>query len=381
MFELRVVQALFGDCTILAYGQGHALHYILVDGGPKSVYAGFLRPELETIAASDGKLDLVVLTHPDDDHVVGLVDLFKELRSQQLQGTTPLIPVEAVWLNSFDLDAVVAPSMAHIVIPYSPPAEPARSPAGEERADSPLPAHGVAEGMDLRELLAQLAVPVNQGITGDLVTLDAMSGPLSFDGLQLQLIGPTKSNLDRLGREWREWLQQHRPGETQAGAPAAPAAPDLGKSVAPDQSIPNRASVMFAAEYEGRRVLLTGDGRGSDIIRGLERAGLKAKNGSYHVDVLKAPHHGSARNASRKFFRQVTADLYLFSADGTNGNPDLLTLGWLVQTLKEQRRCATLFFTNDAPSVMELRKEFPPALYNYTVEVVPHGQRAGTISL
>ena len=126
--------------------------------------------------------------------------------------------------------------------------------------------------------------------------------------------------------------------------------PTLSKLVAPDQSIPNRSSIMFVAEYDGHRVLLTGDGRGSDLVRGLVRRGLMSKDGVFHVDVLKVPHHGSARNSSRKFFSQVTADTYVFSADGTNGNPDLPTLAWLVQAIKEQRRHATLIFTNKTPT-------------------------------
>jgi hypothetical protein len=163
--------------------------------------------------------------------------------------------------------------------------------------------------------------------------------------------------------------------------PIAPAIPDLSKPVSPDQSIPNRASIMFVAEYDGRRIMLTGDGRSSDIVRGLVRAGLMAKDGVYHVDVLKVQHHGSARNTSRKFFSQVTADTYVFSANGTNGNPDLPTLGWLVQALKEQRRTATLVFTNETPTMAELRKEFPAALYNYRIELAPPQATAFTVAL
>jgi hypothetical protein len=381
MFEIRAVQALFGDSLILAYGQPPKLHYMLIDGGPASVYANALRPELVKIAAAGGTLDLVVLTHADDDHVIGLVELFKELRNQQLRGKPPLIPVEAIWFNSFGFETVMAPSMAHIVIPLPPPAESAGAPTATADPALPQPAQGVAEGMDLRKLLAQLTIPLNQDIPGDLVMLDSAPGPLLFDGLSLTLIGPTKSNLDRLSREWRAWLQKHRPVETPAGVPVAPAIPDLSKPIAPDQSIPNRSSIMFVAEYGGRRVLFTGDGRGSDILRGLIRAGLMTKDGVYHVDVLKVPHHGSARNASRKFFSQVTADTYIFSADGTNGNPDLPTLGWLVQALKEQHRHARLVFTNDTPTVAEMRREFSPTIYNYTVEITPPGQHAYVISL
>jgi glyoxylase-like metal-dependent hydrolase (beta-lactamase superfamily II) len=364
VFELHVVQAMYGDSLLLVYGQPDQLHYMLIDGGPAGVYASHLQRVLTHIAVSGGHLDRVVLTHTDDDHVTGLVDFFAEQRSRQIHNELALPPVDGMWMNSFAFDATVAPSMANIVIPLPPPAHLEAAPADPSL---PLPAFGVAEGMDLRELLAQLTIPINSGFPNDLVSLETASDTITVGGLKVTMLGPTKSNLDRMGRDWRAWLKKHTAPE------GAAAAPDLGKAIAPDQSIPNRSSIMFVAEYDERTVLLTGDGRGSDLVRGLIRRYPKVKDGVFHVNVLKVPHHGSARNVSRQFFSQITADTYVFSADGTNGNPDLPTLGWLVTALKEQRRQATLVFTNPTSTVTELCSEFSPRLYGYKVEVLDHG--------
>jgi hypothetical protein len=372
MFELHVIQAMKGDCLLLVHGRPEQPHYMLIDGGPATVYTNHLRPVLAGIAARGGRLDQVVLSHTDEDHVAGLVDLFAELRSLQLQNQPPLIGVDGMWINSFAFDSIVAPHMAHIVVLVP-------SPAGqtEETVDSslPQPAFGIAEGMDLRELLAQLSVPVNSGFPNNLVCLESALEPVTMAGLKLTMVGPTKSNLDRLERDWFEWLQKQQPPE------GVVSALDLTKRISPDQSIPNRGSIVFVAEYDGRTILFTADGRASDVTRGLIRCGLMEKDGVFHVDVLKVPHHGSARNASRKFFSQVTADTYVFSADGTNDNPDLLTLGWLVEALKEQGRKASLLFTNLTPSVEELCKEFPPALYGYTIEILDPDRHALVVAL
>jgi hypothetical protein len=394
MFDLHVVQALYGDCLLLEYGDERQPHFLLVDGGPATVYLEHLRPLLLAIAGRGGRLDQVVLTHADDDHVIGLVDLFAELRLGQTQGQASLIPVDAVWMNSFAFDAAVAPSLAHIVIPNLPqpaaaavddaepgirtsPPAPLRPLAAVEDAEHLAPLYGVAEGMDMRELLARLQLPVNHGFPGDLVTLDAAPPELALHGLNITLVGPAKANIDRLRREWQAWLAAHRPPE---GAQALPdAAENYDRKISPDQSIPNRSSIMFVAEYGGRRVLLTGDGRGSDVVRGLVRRGLMAKDGVYHVDVMKVPHHGSARNASRKFFSQVTADVYVLSANGKDGNPDMPTLAWMVQAIKEQRRTARIVATNPTPTLVQMTQEFPPALYGYTLEVLEAGQHAFTV--
>ena len=72
-------------------------------------------------------------------------------------------------------------------------------------------------------------------------------------------------------------------------------------------------------------MLLTGDGLDTDIVEGLESAGLMDE-GRCHVDILKLPHHGSDRNVSREFFAKVSADHYVASGDGRHGNPEIHTL-------------------------------------------------------
>ena len=179
MFELHVVQAMFGDRVLLVYGQPEQPHYILIDGGPSTVYADHLQAVLASIAATGGRLERVVLTHTDDDHVTGLVDFFAQQRSRQIQNQPFLMPVDGVWMNSFVFDTVVAPSMANIIIPLPAPAHLETVPADSSVS---LPAFGVAEGMDLRELLAQLSIAVNSGFPNELVSLETAPDIITLGG-------------------------------------------------------------------------------------------------------------------------------------------------------------------------------------------------------
>lgn len=128
-----------------------------------------------------------------------------------------------------------------------------------------------------------------------------------------------------------------------------------------DANIPNRSSILLLATVAGKRILLTGDGRGKDVIAGLTRAELMTKGGALHVDALKEPYHGSARDASPDFFRRVTADVYVLCADGTNDNPDYRALERPVQAFKAQGRRATLATTTLTPSLVQLQAHYPPA--------------------
>ena len=94
-------------------------------------------------------------------------------------------------------------------------------------------------------------------------------------------------------------------------------------------------------------MLLTGDARGDDILDGLAEAGLLT-GGRCHVDVLKIPHHGSHRNVTADFFRQVTADHYVISANGQNGNPDVAMLEML-SAARESADDFVVHLTNAEP--------------------------------
>src|SRR5687767_10244756 len=101
MFNLHAVQAQCGDALILEYGTQAKPRYILVDGGPADIFERHLRDALNRIVGDGGKLDLMILSHVDTDHVIGLLDLVAALRDQRANGQGELVSVGAVWHNSF----------------------------------------------------------------------------------------------------------------------------------------------------------------------------------------------------------------------------------------------------------------------------------------
>ena len=82
MIKLHVVQAEFGDCFILESKSGKDSVNVLIDGGHYQTFEKHLRPTLQKIP-SNGKLDLMVLSHIDNDHIMGLLDLLAEIKNQK----------------------------------------------------------------------------------------------------------------------------------------------------------------------------------------------------------------------------------------------------------------------------------------------------------
>lgn len=365
MLDLRVIQADYGDSLILSHGDNDSPRHVLVDGGPKGTYYRHLRSELRRINNHGGEIDLVVLSHVDGDHATGLLDLFAELEEQRGTGDPETVRLRALWHNSFtrSLGGAGLENRLRAALALAQTTSMPTAMAG---------VLGIGEGHRLRLLAAQLGIPVNDGFAQDLVCVDDAPAPVQLGTLTLRVVGPTRANLEELRREWEIWLDEHEPA-LQSGDPLLMANAD--------KSIPNLSSIMVLAECEGRTVLLTGDGRSDHLLKGLAAANLLDAAGEFHVNALKVPHHGSDRNATRTFFRRVTANTYVISANGHPDNPDLATLIWIVEAAKERNEDISLFATNRTPALLKLTEQYPPAEYGYRLQVMTPGTHAQTLHL
>jgi glyoxylase-like metal-dependent hydrolase (beta-lactamase superfamily II) len=99
--KLHVVQAEYGDCVILEFGTCKNPTTVLIDGGPYQTFEKHLKPTLQRLPVK-GKLDLVVLSHIDNDHIIGLVDLLEKIRDQREHGGKELVKISKLWHNSFN---------------------------------------------------------------------------------------------------------------------------------------------------------------------------------------------------------------------------------------------------------------------------------------
>ena len=328
LFTLESLNAGKGDSLLLHFGTTANPELIVIDGGPPGVYRRVLRPRLEALRASragDDRLTirLVMVSHIDDDHIAGLLQMLTELDTLRADRKPQPFNILTLWHNSFDdllgnegdvltssLEPAATAAAAGLAIPAHLPIH----------RDAALILATVNQSRELRARSKALSIRVNQGFDdlvgvpdGSTVRDLPMGGGLSFT-----VIAPRKQRVDELREEWDEQIKN-------AGI--------ARQAAFVDDSVFNLASIVVLASAGGKTMLLTGDARGDDILDGLTTAGLLG-SGRCHVDVLKIPHHGSDRNVTTDFFRQVTADHYMVSANGQNGNPDVTML----EMLSEARR-------------------------------------------
>jgi hypothetical protein len=307
---LEVLRARFGDCLLLHHGDT----LVLIDGGPTHVYDEALKPRLEELIAERGAplfLRIVMVSHIDDDHIVGLADMFEDVVNAR-EEKRPALQWQAgeLWLNAFtevtggdaspDSAAVQGAALNEIV----------GTVAG---AESEAIAVSIPNGNRLVRDAGKLGVKRNTAVGGGLI--QAGDAKTTFDigaGLAFTVLAPAADRLEKLRKKWEAFNAKHADAEPAANV---------------DRSVFNLSSIVVLAEADGKKVLLTGDARSDDILHGLELSGLLKDGGPpLEVDILKLPHHGSIRNVDDPIFERVRARHYVISADGSNGNPENATL-------------------------------------------------------
>ena len=353
-FTLDVRRARKGDCLILHYGSKKEPGLALIDGGPSNVYKPHLKPRLAEIRKARGladtaslPVDFLMVSHIDDDHIKGVLELTKELI--EAEGPIPL-KIKGVWHNSFDdiignnpdkLTAAVTAQFGTASL----------SGDGEEveglDPDAARVLASVSQGFRLRDDSRALKLRINPEFKGKLVLAKKKGKQIDMGkGLKFTVIGPMNDEVLALQQAHDEFLQKQQDKKAEASLAAFA-----------DKSVPNLSSLVVVAEVGKKRILLTGDARGDKILKGLELVGLLEDDGesTIHLDILKCPHHGSIRNVEPVFFERITADHYVFSGNGEHGNPDRETLEMLADARGDEDY--TVHLTYPIDEIDEERKK------------------------
>jgi beta-lactamase superfamily II metal-dependent hydrolase len=386
--KLKVFFAGDGDCLLLTSADGH---HALIDGGRTDPFRKNAWPVLQTFAAAGERIDLVIVSHIDADHISGVLWLMRQVAAwtrfdfQTNEGNNPnpklkppKVPrpprIDALWHNSWraQLGALADPVEA-LVGRVSDGLETASykqtRPAMEAIGALQDLAESIPDGIDLlRTVDEDTPVARNAGFKQDLVMLRDPLHVETLGSMKLRVIGPGKQHLKELQDEWRKWLDTaagKKAAREQAEIPTRRDAqgPSLGvtghdflearateraeaealvTSIAENVEIihttdptevtpPNRASITVLAEESGRTCLLTGDAAEEEILDGL-KAAKRLDGGPFRCNVVKVQHHGSEFNLSETFAKQVIGEHYVFCADGANENPDPAVVKTVVET-------------------------------------------------
>ncbi|CDG82809.1 metallo-beta-lactamase superfamily protein [Janthinobacterium agaricidamnosum NBRC 102515 = DSM 9628] len=313
MFRIEFLAARHGDCVWIEYGDPAHPHRILIDGGPAFAYQA-LRRRVNRLPRGQRRIDLLIATHIDGDHIEGIIKL---LRDRELQ-----LSVSDIWYNGLHQLSGAATS-------------------GQRLAQQ---SYGVVQGEYLSALIRARNIAWNRPFNGGPVM--AAPGPLPPLVLPGEasavILSPAAPQLRRLRLNWDQELLRAglAPDSTEADMQrlaairrlavpsfASGAALDVealaAQPFSADRAPANGSSIGLLLEYGAIRCLLPGDAHPQVIEAALKRLPGMRQQARLPLDLVKLPHHGSRGNISPALLHRLCCQRYIISSDGSYFNhPD-----------------------------------------------------------
>jgi beta-lactamase superfamily II metal-dependent hydrolase len=382
MLKIKMYPAKNGDAFLINAAGKH----ILIDAGYESTYQDYIAKDLAAIASAGGRLNLVVCTHIDSDHIGGLLALF----SVNGPPGTRAIEVDTVWHNS--LRSLPSPGRSPGNARDQVILEAIRRRGFStvaKTAPNPITAR---QGSSLAKLINSNGYVWNAGDGTSSIAAGATPLVLSED-TSVQVIGPTVERLEALRELWlKEALKLGYSGSAQAtdllddafemlcAAIPEPAALSpktisaradqrLAEVYTPDKSISNASSIALILSSGTTRVLLLGDTWAEDAVAELKK--LQKASTPVIFDAIKVSHHGSLRSTSVEMLAITDSPCFLVSTNG-NGHhhPDFEVLAEIVDRPASFAR--RIYFNYETAASKRLRTHISRSGAAFSIHVAEH---------
>jgi len=310
--KIKFLKASKGDCFLISFQDENSIYRnILIDSGVSETYFdstnnldGELKIEIERIKKDKQKIDLLILTHIDNDHILGLLKWF-EMDSNACR------LIDDVWFNSGKLIAETFN-------------KPENKDLDKEFKIFKTTETGINEAVNFEKYL----------LDNDIWERKIIRKGMSFSdlGVKIEVISPEKKQLKKLLKEYRSTL-----GENTYTAGNSKDWNDSFKSLVeyetPDEihkrqeyRPANCSSITFILEIQSKKFLFLADGNANKIANALKEKGYN-KEHPLDVEFMKVSHHGSKNNTCKKLLEIIKTNNYLISTDSSsNGHPNKLSL-------------------------------------------------------
>lgn len=321
--NINILQANNGDSVLLKFlGNDGLEKNILIDGGMKSCYMtrkkkikvidGALKITLNDLRNQGKKLDLLILTHVDQDHIGGLIAWIENDHSANEM-------INEVWFNSGRLIKKFLNSVEDQI----------KDIEIRLKSDSKT---SIPQGVAFENFL----------LTNNLWTQESVilfKETKNFFGAEFNFLSPGLEQIESLLTKWDE----EEPDSLKTSKNT-----DYNQSITAllandltiddetyfkthqDKAAHNGSSLAFFIHLNKKNYLFLADAFPSVVCSALEFFGFSEQN-PIDVELVKLSHHGSKKNNSRKLFKTINSERFVVSTDGKyHGHPDKRLLARLI---------------------------------------------------
>lgn len=340
---------------------------ILVDFGYSSTYKKHVENHLIDMAANKEKMDLIIVTHIDQDHISGGIRFFED---NGFANNPQIISVGEVWHNSYkhlemaETDKMLTDKERKHIVGKSIVVE-------KNRTDDITDTSG-KQGSRLAANLHNYGYSWNTGFGGQAV-LYTEEEPIHLnDEVKITVLSPTMKELTKLKKVWKDELKDKFPTiglnndiifddaiECISLMRRPNNVPNLMRDTSTTTNLENLANMLFEEdideinassitciiEFMDKKILLLGDSVSSIIETQIKKM-YKETEFPIIFDAIKVAHHGSSKNTRNELLDIIDSEHYFISTNGSvHGHPDIETIAKII--VKENRGMTrNIYFTN-----------------------------------
>jgi len=367
-----------GDCIWITTNEGIN---ILIDGGWSYTYDGKnrkpkrvdIKTKVAELRKNKKKLDLVVLTHYDDDHIFGISKLIEA--ENKYKSKTVL---KEIWFNAFEKAKF-----------------PLEDDEYEDIAENQIKHKtGAKTQKKFEKFIENIKDYIDYEESGNLISIDKIRIPIekekitllspytdknykSTTDITITLLSPNSEKLNKCEKldyrkktanqkKERDWDKNIK---------------DLLESIKYkekhpnpkdflDSSKPNGSSIAFILDYDKNKYLFLGDAHIDLIVQSLENMNYNKEN-PLVVDFVKLSHHGSIGNINKEFLSLIKTNQFIILANGNKSHwhPDKETLVMIMDYYKNNNEKISFIFNYEIKDIFgkdfELFKNDDISSYNF----------------
>lgn len=374
-----------GD-TFLVSCFGDSNVNILIDLAYLLTYKNFVKPVLLNMSTMGEYLDLMVVTHIDQDHIAGAISFLEDNGTCEAPN---IIEVKEIWHNSYRHLSIS--QHEHQLNKTEKEIIEKKVVYVERDFDSRTPISG-KQGSRLAGHIYLNGYNWNGFYSGNAVSYNKTPILLGNGDVKIIVLSPTVIELKDLERVWRKELRRTFPrmpltsdrcfddaveyvseylepkgvgvGRTNVSATGSIKKLSMSPFIEDGDEI-NASSITFILEHKDKKMLFLGDCPPSITIRQL-KALFSTTEVPPYFDLIKVSHHGSQFNTNVDLLNMIDSKNYLISTSGSgHGHPDMETLSRIVARKSTFTR--NLFFSYPTPAAISMNKEELKKEYNYEV--------------
>ena len=332
-----------GDAFLISFGNNQSCN-LLIDMGLKKTYQNSIKPDLIKLKHNGKHIDLLVVTHIDNDHILGAIEFVKENGAD-----SKIVEVKEVWHNSYRHLQFAEKKPISLNTDETSILNQIKNQNSPKTIKNGLSEVTIDEGLNLASLLYKYKYSWNLAFEGKAITKQNQVIVVSPD-ISIRVISPNIRKLNKLAKKWKERLESEKynftlnedelfddafeffmlysdhDSEIQeiSGNDDVSTYEELLQIKGKDNSLTNGSSIAFIIEYRDKQLLFLGDAHEDIIYEEL----LYLKNSGYKLDfeIVKVSHHGSNNNISNRMLEIISSKRFLISTNGKRSHPDITTI-------------------------------------------------------